>query len=84
MANAQTLAADGHTALDAGRFEEAAHLFDQSIAAIGTTYQKPGVIDDTGMKLTLSEAEARKANWPVAANLKAKVAEARLAFLSDK
>lgn len=74
----------GETALAAGEVDEALALFDRALAELGDGYRRAGVVDDTGMKLTLAEAEARRGNARTAANLKKAVLEARLALAAGK
>jgi hypothetical protein len=84
VAEARALTAEGKKALAGGDMKKAANLFDQAIALIGSSYARPDLLDDSGLKLVLSKAEARKSNWSVAAHLKENVVDSRLALLGGK
>lgn len=79
---AQTLARSGNEALREGHFREADRLFDQAVAVIGSSYEDPTVIDDTGQKLVLAQAEARSGHFSTAAHLKAGIVQDRLELIT--
>jgi hypothetical protein len=70
--------AEANRAQSANELEQAEQFLDKALAALGGDYLSPKVIDDTGMKLTLANAEARNGKHAVAVTLKKRVLEARL------
>lgn len=83
MSDASATVTRANQAYDAGRFEEASGLYDQAIAAVGGSYARAGVIDDTGQKLAIAKAQAGKGEWRSAASLKKSVIEARLSLAAS-
>lgn len=74
----------GETALTKEQYEEASIVFDKGINVLGEAYRLSNTIDDSGMKLTLSNIEAKNGNHQVAANLKKGVLESRLKNFEKK
>jgi hypothetical protein len=70
--------AEANRAQSANQLEQAGAFLDKAIANLGSDYVSPKTIDDTGMKLTLANAEARAGKLAVAVTLKKRVLEARL------
>jgi hypothetical protein len=70
--------AEANRAQSANQLEQAEAFLDKAIAALGGDYISSKTIDDTGMKLTLANAEARSGKRAVAVTLKKRVLEARL------
>jgi hypothetical protein len=70
--------AEANRAQSANQLEQAEQFLDKAIAALGSDYISPKTIDDTGMKLTLANAEARAGKLAVAVTLKKRVLESRL------
>ena len=70
--------AEANRAQSANELEQASAFLDKAIATLGSDYVSPKVIDDTGMKLTLANAEARSGKLAVAVTLKKRLLEARL------
>ena len=70
--------AEANRAQSANELEQAGAFLDKAIAALGSDYASPKTIDDTGMKLTLANAEARSGKLAVAVTLKKRVLESRL------
>jgi hypothetical protein len=70
--------AEANRAQSANELEQAEQFLDKAIAALGSDYISPKTIDDTGMKLTLANAEARASKLAVAVTLKKRVLESRL------
>jgi hypothetical protein len=70
--------AEANRAQSANALEQAEQFLDKAIAALGSDYLSPKTIDDTGMKLTLANAEARAGKRAVAVAIKKRVLEARL------
>lgn len=70
--------AEANRAQSANELEQAGAFLDKAIANLGSDYASPKVIDDTGMKLTLANAEARAGKLAAAVTLKKRVLEARL------
>jgi hypothetical protein len=70
--------AEANRAQSANELEQAEQFLDKAIAALGSDYISPKTIDDTGMKLTLANAEARAGKLAVAVTLKKRVLESRL------
>jgi hypothetical protein len=77
-----TLVADATSAQKSAEFETANSLLDDAVALIGDRYLRPNMIDDTGMKLALAKAEAKKGNLETAVALKKSVVESRRAILT--
>lgn len=57
---------------------------ERGLALMGDQYASGDTIDDTGMKLVLANAEAKKGNAQNAATLKHRVLASRLAQLRQK
>jgi hypothetical protein len=70
--------AEANRAQSANQLEQAEQFLDKAIVALGGDYLSPKVIDDTGMKLTLANAEARAGKLAGAVTLKKRVLESRL------
>jgi hypothetical protein len=70
--------AEANRAQSANELERASQFLDKAIVNLGSDYVSPKVIDDTGMKLTLANAEARGGKLAAAVTLKKRVLEARL------
>jgi hypothetical protein len=70
--------AEANRAQLANELEQANAFLDKAIANLGSDYASPKVIDDTGVKLTLANAEAGSGKLAAAATLKTRVLEARL------
>ena len=70
--------AEANRAQSANQLEQAEQFLDKAIAALGSDYVSPKTIDDTGMKLTLANAEARSGKRAAAVTLKKRVLESRL------
>jgi hypothetical protein len=70
--------AEVNLAITAQDFDRANPLVDKGLADLGDDYRTAKVIDDTGMKLTLAAAEARKGQIATAVNIKARVLQSRL------
>lgn len=70
--------AEANRAQSANELEQASAFLDKAIANLGTDYASPKFIDDTGMKLTLANAEARSGKLAAAVTIKKRVVEARL------
>jgi hypothetical protein len=62
---------------DQRRFADSIAQSRAAIKAMGDTYRSANQIDDTGMKLTLAEAEAAKGNMETAAVMLLRVAKVR-------
>jgi hypothetical protein len=79
VVKAKELFESGKASRAQGNEEAAIRDFSAAVEALGTVYQSPAVIDDTGMKLTLARHEANLGHLPVAATLYERVMESRLA-----
>ena len=70
--------AEANRAQSANALDQAEQFLDKALAALGSDYVSPKTIDDTGMKLTLANAESRSGKRAAAVTLKKRVLEARL------
>ena len=70
--------AEANRAQSANELDQAEQFLDKALAALGSDYVSPKTIDDTGMKLTLANAESRSGKRAVAVTIKKRVLEARL------
>ncbi len=80
FARATLLFERGSQALSNDEHGAAIKDFRAGIAALGSSYRSPSVIDDTGMKLVLAEGEEANGRLKVAANVLSRVLESRLAL----
>jgi hypothetical protein len=69
---------------DQRRFADSIAQSRAAIKAMGDTYRSANQIDDTGMKLTLAEAEAAKGNMETAAAMLLRVAKVRAELVQLK
>lgn len=65
-------------ALRRGDALNAGSLYDTALQSVGTAYQAPGRIDDTGQRLALAAAERRRGRVRPGAELKRRVLVERL------
>ncbi len=65
-------------ALRRGDALNAGSLYDTALQSVGPDYRTPGLIDDTGTRLTLAAAERRRGRLRPAAELKRRVLVERL------
>jgi hypothetical protein len=70
--------AEANRAQSANELESANQFLDKAIANLGSDYVSSKAIDDTGMKLTLANAESRSGRLAAAVTLKKRVLESRL------
>ena len=72
-----TLLAQGRLLRERGQFDEASYAFRLGITALGSRYVRPGMIDDTRMKLLLADIKGREGDASGAAAVLERVLEAR-------
>lgn len=65
-------------------FEKAIKTLYKGLELIGSDYESPLTIDDTGQKLTLAKIEEKNGRYNVAANLLRNVLTARVNILDSK
>ncbi|NHZ35635.1 hypothetical protein [Massilia rubra] len=83
-AAAVTLSKQADKLIDDGNYVTAITLLDRGIGIVGNAYHSQDVIDDTGMKLTLSHIEERKGSLSSAANLRSRVLSSRLELYGQR
>ena len=71
--------AEARVAAGADDFARALDLLDSGLAALGPHYQRSGLIDDSGLKLTLAAAQRRQGDLPGAFAAMERVLEDRIA-----
>lgn len=81
---ARELLVSAQKELDDKNFAKASELLDIGIAQLGDSYIGIDTIDDSSLKLTLSNASQRDGNLEQAANLKKSVLTARLDMYKKK
>ena len=59
-------------------------LLKQAFEQLGERYQSPDVIDETGMRLVLADAQERAGAWPAATSIRSRMLETRLQMLQRK
>lgn len=67
-----------------GRVDDALRAADAALAALGDGYRDPATVDDTGMKLALSQGLAARGDRAAAARARLAVATARLEMLKGR
>ncbi|NHZ95331.1 hypothetical protein [Massilia sp. CCM 8734] len=83
-AAAVTLSKQADKFIDDGNYVTAITLLDRGVGIVGKAYRSQDVIDDTGMKLTLSHIEERKGALSIAANLRSRVLSSRLELYGQR
>lgn len=83
-AAAVTLSEQADKLIEDGNYVTAITLLDQGIGIVADAYASQDVIDDTGMKLTLSQIEERKGALGIAANLRSRVLSSRLELYGQR
>ena len=76
------VARDGLRAADvaqrAGKYRRASLVLDEALRSLGTSYHRPGLIDDTGLTLTRGRIEERGGRLHRSVLLKRRVLQERL------
>jgi Flp pilus assembly protein TadD len=78
----ETLVAAASNEEKRGNFEKANSLLDNALSLIGDSYIRPDVLDDTGLKLALAQAEIQNGDFEKAVALKKSVITSRRAMLA--
>ena len=65
-------------ALARGDARSADRMLDEGLTALGNSYRRPDMLDDTGMHLTLANVEQDRRRFKLAARLKRRIFVERL------
>ena len=66
------------------KWKDANDSLQKGIELLGDQYLSKDIIDDTGMKLIIANAAARKGDWEAAAAVKEKILSSRLQAFRSK